>query len=56
MNHSFHLDSPGQSMSRKEQVFLMFCTLSVYKEGERLHGLTLIGFDPPEVTQDKMLG
>ena len=28
--HSFHLDSPGPSMSWKEQVFLMFCTLSVY--------------------------
>jgi hypothetical protein len=26
----FHLDSPGQSMSWKDQVFLMFCTLSVY--------------------------
>ena len=29
-DHHFHLDSPGQSMSWKEQVFLMFCTLSVY--------------------------
>ena len=29
-----HLDSPGQSMSWKEQVFLMFCTLSVYLELE----------------------
>ena len=28
-DHSFHQDSPGQSMSRKEQVFLIFCTLSV---------------------------
>ena len=27
-DHSFHLDSPGRSMSWKEQVFLMFCTLS----------------------------
>ena len=26
-DHSFHLDSPGQSMSWKEQVFLMFCIL-----------------------------
>ena len=25
-DHSFHLDSPGQSMSWKERVFLMFCT------------------------------
>ena len=31
-DHSFHLDSPGQAMSWKEQVFLMFCTLSVYTE------------------------
>ena len=29
-DHSFHLDSPDQSISWKEQVFLMFCTLSVY--------------------------
>jgi hypothetical protein len=28
-DHSFHLDSPGQTMSWKEQVFLMFCALSV---------------------------
>jgi hypothetical protein len=28
-DRSFPLDSPGQSMSWKEQVFLMFCTLSV---------------------------
>ena len=26
-DHIFHLDSPGQSMSWKEQVFLMYCTL-----------------------------
>jgi hypothetical protein len=29
-DHSFHLDSPGQSISWKEQVFIMICTLSVY--------------------------
>ena len=28
--YRFQLDSPGQSMSWKKQVFLMFCTLSVY--------------------------
>ena len=28
-DHSFHLDSPGQSMSLKEQMFLMFYILSV---------------------------
>ena len=30
-DHSFYLDSPGQSISWKEQVFLMFCILSVYE-------------------------
>lgn len=28
-NYSFHLDSPGQSISWKEQIFLAFCTSSV---------------------------
>jgi hypothetical protein len=28
-DHSFHLDSPGQSMWWKEQVFLMYCIRSV---------------------------
>jgi hypothetical protein len=31
-DHNFQLDSPGQSMSWKEQEFIMFCTLSVYKD------------------------
>jgi hypothetical protein len=29
-HHSFHADLHGQSMSWKEQVFLMFCVLSAY--------------------------
>jgi hypothetical protein len=29
-DHSFYLDSPGQSISWKEQLSLMFCTLSVW--------------------------
>ena len=32
-DHSFHLESPGQSMSWKEQVFLMFC-IPVYLSNE----------------------
>ena len=36
-NPSFHLDSPGQSMSWKELVFLMFCTFSVvYRAVQRI--------------------
>jgi hypothetical protein len=31
-DHSFHPDSPGQSMSQKEQVFIMFCSLSVHNK------------------------
>ena len=30
---SFHLDSPGQSMLWKEQVFIMFCTITVLGNG-----------------------
>jgi hypothetical protein len=51
-DHSFHLDSPGQSMSWKENVFLMFCTLSVltsnklliYASNNWLHLLSLFYF------------
>ena len=39
-DHSFHLNSSGQSMSWKEQVFLMFCTLSV-----NLLSLDMVGVD-----------
>jgi hypothetical protein len=32
-DHSFRLDSPGQSMSWKEKEFIMFCTLYIIGKG-----------------------
>jgi hypothetical protein len=36
-DHSFQLDSPGQSMSWKEQVSLMFCTRGVRRQQNKSH-------------------